>query len=103
MPRLRLALRGAPRPCLLALGAAGRPGKARRYAYELKINVLDGGWGSARWPGRAGDPIKGLASDNNALPVLSHKLLGGLFNTWSWEAFNLIVVIGDTYNTMVFQ
>ena len=105
VPRLRLALRGAPRPCLLALGAAGRPGKARRYAYFLKINVLDGGWarGSARWPGLAGDPIKGLASDNNALPVLSQKLLGGLFNTGRWEALNLIVFIGDTHNTMRFH
>ena len=92
---------GGAAAVLAALGAAGRAWK--RYAYLLKITVLDGGWGSARWPELAGDSIKGLASDNNALPVLSQKLLGGLFNTGRWEAFNLIVFIGDTHNTMRFH
>ena len=98
--------RGAPPPCppggaaavLAALGAAGRPGKARRYACLLKINVLDGGWALRDGRDVPATPIKGLASENNASPVHSQKILDDSLHTESWGTFDLGVSIRRIHN-----
>ncbi len=67
MPRLRLALRG--RRDRVCSSGGQRDGLDNRVDTRnaLKINVPGCRLSSARWPGRAGDPIKGLlASENNA-------------------------------------
>ena len=79
-------------------GAAGRPGKARRYACLLKINVLDGGWALRDGRDVPATPIKGLASENNASPVHSQKILDGSLHTESWGTFALGVSIRRIHN-----
>ena len=57
-----------------ALEAAGRPGKARRYAYLLKINVLDAGW--ALRDGREVRPHQGSCVREQCLPGALSKAFG---------------------------
>ena len=98
MARLRLCPPGGAAAVLAALGAAGRPGKARRYACLLKINVLDGGWALRDGRDVPATPIKGLASENNASPVHSQKILDDSLHTESWGTFDLGVSIRRIHN-----